>query len=187
MISYLQTLNVPSRILLIIIAITCFSECLKVITNIWGFFAPKVLRIQTNMSRRADMERMLLENQKSLMSEQSDILALNKKYDIVVSDLLDVKTLISCLGDDITDMRIKDMRKTILDFASDVGENKRLHTEEHYNDIFLTYEEYEQLLSKKGLTNGQAELSMEIIRERYKDNKMNNRFLNTNRGKCLED
>lgn len=187
MLSYLQTLNVPSKILLLIVAIACFSECLKVISNIWGFFAPKVLKIQTKMSQKADMEKMLWENQKSILAEQSDILALNQKYETVCRDLLDVKMLISSLGDDITDMRIKEMRRTILDFASDVGENRRLHTEERYNDIFMTYEEYEELLDKKGFTNGQAELSMEIIRERYKDNKINNRFLNTNQGECIED
>jgi hypothetical protein len=68
------------------------------------------------------------------------------------------------------------MRKTLLDFASAVGAGRKC-TKEQFDEIFVTYEDYEELLEKHQMTNGRVNISMEIVRDQYKYNMLHGGFL----------
>lgn len=61
---------------------------------------------------------------------------------------------------------IKKLRWDIINFASGISERKTISLEQ-YNVIFKDIKEYETLVEKYHLKNGQVESSVEIIQERY--------------------
>jgi hypothetical protein len=73
-------------------------------------------------------------------------------------------------------MRIENMRKTLLEFASDIGSGKK-GTKEQFNEMFVLYRDYEDLLKEHHMTNGRVDISMEIVREKYKYNVLHSGFL----------
>lgn len=64
--------------------------------------------------------------------------------------------------------KIENMRWKILGFANDLINGKTCYKEQ-YDNILKTYDDYEQILEKNGMSNGQVEESMKFIRERYHD------------------
>ena len=67
---------------------------------------------------------------------------------------------------DALEEKIERMRWKILDFASQLRNNQILCSEQ-FNYIFKTYDDYENILKKYDLTNGQVEESIKFIREKY--------------------
>jgi len=64
--------------------------------------------------------------------------------------------------------KIENMRWKILGFANDLINGKTCYKEQ-YDNILRTYDDYEQILEKNGMSNGQVEESMKFIREKYHD------------------
>lgn len=76
----------------------------------------------------------------------------------------DLKTL----TDMFVDKEINDYRWEIINFADKISNGKNL-SKEYYIHCFHTYERYEKIIEENGLTNGEVELSMEIINQSYKE------------------
>lgn len=67
---------------------------------------------------------------------------------------------------------IKKLRWNIINFASDISERKTVSLEQ-YNVIFKDIKEYEELIEKHNLKNGQVDSSVEVIKERYEQDLRN--------------
>jgi Zn-dependent M32 family carboxypeptidase len=65
------------------------------------------------------------------------------------------------------DKNIKKCRWDIISFAQNIKNNPD-RNKDYYNAIFKEYDEYENMLSIRGISNGQCSTSMEIIQEQYK-------------------
>ena len=72
------------------------------------------------------------------------------------------------LTDMFVEKQINDYRWEIINFADKISSNKKL-SKEYYKHCFHTYEQYEKIIEENGLTNGEVELSMEIINQSYKE------------------
>ena len=77
---------------------------------------------------------------------------------------------------------IENKRNAIINFASYVAEDKNPVTREQYKRIFKTYEDYEEEIEKHGLTNGEVEIAIRIIRESYERNLRHHSFIEDVRG-----
>ena len=77
---------------------------------------------------------------------------------------------------------INDKRNTIIDFASRVSSSNAIVTREYFNRIFKTYQEYEDMIKKEGLTNGEVDVAYHIIVEAYEERLSNHTFLEDERG-----
>lgn len=73
------------------------------------------------------------------------------------------------------DKSIEDMRWRILDFASAIS-NGRKFNRESYDFILHTYEQYEEILKKKGRTNGVIDETIVYIRETFREHLRNGDF-----------
>lgn len=62
--------------------------------------------------------------------------------------------------------KIENMRWKILGFANDLINGKTCYKEQ-YDNILKTYDDYERILEKNNMSNGQVEESMKFIREKY--------------------
>ena len=61
---------------------------------------------------------------------------------------------------------IKKLRWDIINFASDLTRRENIPLEQ-YNIIFNYIKEYEKIIEDNGLTNGQVESSVHVIKKRY--------------------
>lgn len=74
-------------------------------------------------------------------------------------------------------IRIENMRSTIIDFASYVSKEKNPVTREQFNRVFKIYEEYESIIEANGLTNGEVDIAIHIVRESYENHLRDRTFI----------
>ncbi|MBQ8619064.1 MAG: hypothetical protein IJ418_16330 [Clostridia bacterium] len=79
-------------------------------------------------------------------------------------------------------MLIESKRNTIINFASRVIDPSCIVTREEFNRVFKIYEEYEQMIEANGLTNGEVDIAIRIIREAYEERLRNHSFVEDIRG-----
>lgn len=73
-------------------------------------------------------------------------------------------------------------RSTIIDFASKVIDESYPVTKEQFNRIFKAYKEYEDIIEKNNLTNGEIDIAYRIITESYENHMRNHTFVENIRG-----
>lgn len=180
MLSYLKTLNAPECIVLVIIVIAALAEFIKMMSTIWGVIAPKIFKISTAASRKKEIEKIILSNQeelKLLKDKHTKDMEESRNTDLCLQNEINkTNEKLDKINNLVLDIRIDSMRKTLLSFASTVGSGRKC-TKEQFDEIFVTYEEYEKLLEENGMTNGRVNISMEIVRDQYKNNILHGGFL----------
>lgn len=77
---------------------------------------------------------------------------------------------------------IEGKRSTIIDFASRVIDESYPVTREQFNRIFKAYKEYEDIIEKNNLTNGEIDIAYRIINESYETHMRNHTFVEDIRG-----
>lgn len=92
-------------------------------------------------------------------------------------ELNELKEDVKKLTDMFIDKQIDDMRYEILHFASALSGGGEF-SKEPFDHILKTYQKYEKILEENHMSNGQVQMSMEVINDIYKE-KLKNGF---NRG-----
>ena len=77
---------------------------------------------------------------------------------------------------------IENKREAIIAFAAKVADPDALATHEQFRRIFKIYEEYEAIIKKYNMTNGEVDISIRIIREAYEDRLKRRAFVEDVRG-----
>ena len=77
---------------------------------------------------------------------------------------------------------IENKRSAIISFAARVADPNVLVTHEEFRRIFKIYEEYEEIIQQNGLTNGEVDISIRIIREAYEERLRRRAFVEDVRG-----
>jgi hypothetical protein len=77
---------------------------------------------------------------------------------------------------------IETKRNTIIDFASKVVDEKFPVTKEQFNRIFKIYNDYEEIIKKHNMTNGEVDIAFRIINESYATHIKNHSFIEDIRG-----
>ena len=110
--------------------------------------------IVSSEEKRAEQDSLMRELNKKLDKNNADTLAL----------LIDNK------------------RNTIINFASYVVDDKCSVTREQFKRVFKLYEEYEDIIEKNGMTNGEVDIAYRIITEAYENHLKNHTFVEDIRG-----
>ncbi|WP_313069764.1 hypothetical protein [Lacrimispora sp.] len=111
---------------------------------------------------KTSSELVELRNQRNIDVEESI------KHDVGIrSDLAELKTM-------FIDREIDTMRWEIINFSTIVSDGKPCN-KDSYKHCLRTYEKYEKMLKDNHMTNGEVDLSMEIVNESYKE-KLKNGF-----------
>lgn len=180
MLSNLTYLHVPEWIIMLLIGIVALESLIKTIGNLWGIFASKFLGIQTKFAKKKKIEDIILSNQddiEKLKKRQDDDHYYSKEADAKIrNDIVKLQDSVNEISTSVTNMRIDNMRTTILDFASAVGDG-RIYSKEQFDLTIQLYKDYESLLEKYGMANGVVKISMEIIENQYKWNLTHHGFL----------
>lgn len=105
-----------------------------------------------------------------------------KVYDASIEELKELKQSISD-GNALTlDLYINVNRNRIIDFASKVTNENIIMSREEFNRIFKIYREYEEVLEKHHMTNGEVDIAYRVIVEAYEERLHDHTFLEDVRG-----
>lgn len=85
-------------------------------------------------------------------------------------------------NEDTLVLLIDSKRNTIINFAHLVIDEDKPVTREQFNRIFKLYEEYEDIIRKNKMTNGEVDIAIRIIRESYETHMRHHSFVEDIRG-----
>ena len=200
MISYLEYLNAPTKVGFAIIACFIVMQAIGELLEFKGKVVPEFLKIRKFFSRRkAEKEavhQMLQrveqklsdvnshysadnitqrDNWINLISEKSamygdSIIAINETLAEVTAELKDNTRLTE-------EMFVQSSRDRIIDFAARLVAGTVVVSREEFNRIFKVYDKYESYISERGLTNGEVDVSIRLIRESYEEHMKNHTFI----------
>lgn len=140
----------------------------------FGFETPWM---KSNREKREYMEKvnkqleLLMQREESIEAKHStDVGQLEGVVGEVRESFAELQNQITALSNKIEQMElnktIKKLRWDIINFASDLPRRENIPLEQ-YNIIFNDIKEYEKIIEDNGLTNGQVESSVHVIKKRY--------------------
>lgn len=201
MLSYVEYLNLPTTVAIILIAIFLAIQLVGELLEVKGRAVPEFVKIRKYFARRK-MEREVIQkmpevlenvqellddvrshyNEDNIMKRDKWIEGVNcklKKNDELFEELN--KKLDMNRGD-LIELIIDNKRDAIINFAYIVADEDTFVTREQYNRIFKMYKEYERIIKDNKLTNGEIDVAYRIINESYENRMKNHTFGENIRG-----
>lgn len=201
MINYIEFLNVPTKVAIALVGLFLVIQVIGELLEFKGKVVPEFAKIRKVFARRKK-ERMLLQKmEKTIDQVQLTLDDLNQHYStdnirmrdewmrLVNSKLEQYDKSISELGvkldknnSDILSILIDSKRNAIISFASLVIDESKPVTREQFNRIFKVHQEYESIIKSNGMTNGEVDIALSIIKESYENHMRNHTFVEDARG-----
>lgn len=201
MISYLEYLNAPAKIGCVIIVCFVVMQAIGELLEFKGKVVPEFLKIRKFFSRRkAEKEevRLMLQRVEQKLTDVNahysadnitrrdnwmkqvnqygdSIIAINKTLAEVTAELKDNTRLTE-------EMFVQSSRDRIINFATRLAAESAVVSREEFNRIFKVYQDYESYITEHGLTNGEVDVSIRLIRESYEAHMKNHTFIEDVRG-----
>lgn len=201
MIDYIEYLGIPSTVAIVILAVFFISQCIGEVLELKGKVVPEFLKIRKYFARKK-IERETMSKMPEVLDKMQiafddmrkhyneDNIAMRDKWIDVVNRKLDeydkyVKDIDKKLDRDnenILSLLIDSKRNAIIDFAANVADKNAPVTRERFRRVLKLYEEYEELIKRNGLTNGEVDVAYRIIIESYEEHTANHTFIEDIRG-----
>lgn len=163
----LSQYNFLSMLILIFLLMSAIVTAVMLI----GKFSEIIKRPVSWVRKKNEDHELLIKTAKSLNElrvKQEEDTEQSIRHDKMIKEDLEKLTLI------IQDKNINDWRYEILDMASAISSGRK-YSKEQYDHVIDIHGRYEDLLKSLGRTNGQVNVSMEVIMESYKE-KLKNGF-----------
>lgn len=190
MIGYLEYLDVPVKIGLVIIGSFLVMQIIGEFLEFKGKVVPEFLKVRKFFSRRKQEKNktaQTLREVKQLLSEvnahysEDNITKRNSWMDWVnertvvydnsivdiTKNLADVTQALKDNTKLTEEIFIQSSRDRIIAFATKVSDENALVSMEEFNRIFKVYNDYENYLHDHNLTNGEVEIAHRVIEEAY--------------------
>ena len=201
MLNYIKYLNVPSQIAIALIAVLFVLQLIGEFLNFKGKAVPEIMSIRKYFARKKSERKVIRELPNTIQDLKNIVNNIDKHYNadnismrdkwidsvnnkLMMEDKLvrDLDKKLDEANKDIVSILVDNKRDTIIDFASRVSNSSVLVTKEQFNRVFKLYKEYEDLISKNGLTNGEVDIAYRIIVESYEEHLSNHTFIEDTRG-----
>lgn len=194
MLDLMQYLGMPTTIIVIVVAILLIMQIIGGVIEFKGKALPEIFHIKKYLAHKKLEKEILIRLPEAVDKLEKSVANINNHYNEdniskrndwmqSVNEKLDMDhSLIKELKQDFILKDINDKRNTIIDFASRVSSSDTIVTREYFNRIFKTYQEYEDMIKKEGLTNGEVDIAYHIIVEAYEERLSNHSFLEDKRG-----
>ena len=131
----------------------------KEIMELLGYFKNK-FGLKTKISEEKD-------------KTESRLSTLEKHDNWQYKEITKISDCVETISSNLLEKEIEDMRWELIDFSSALA-GGRYYNKEAFEHIFRIYEKYEDILTKRKMTNGYIDESMAAIREVYKQRLLNN-------------
>lgn len=201
MISYVEYLNIPITIALIIIGIFFIIQIIGEILEFKGKVVPECLKVRKYFKRKKQERETMHEIPETLAKVQTSLDEMNKHYSLDnirmrdewirgVNEKLDrhdagilqISAKLDKTNQDTLAIRIDNMRNTIINFASIAIDESKPVTREQYNRIFKMYQEYENMIRDNNMVNGEIDIAHRMIMESYEKRMRAHSFIEDVRG-----
>lgn len=206
MINYIEFLNVPTKVAIVLVGLFLVIQVIGELLEFKGKVVPEFVKIRKVFQRRKK-ERVLIHKMgETLDKVQITLNDLNQHYStdnirmrddwirLVNSKLEQYDKSISELdkkldknNSDILSILIDNKRSSIINFASYVIDESKPVTREQFNRIFKLHQEYENIITSNGMTNGEVDIAIRIIKEAYENHMRNHTFIENIRGYANND
>lgn len=201
MLNYIEYLNVPSQIAIALITVLFVLQLIGEFLNFKGKAVPEIMSIRKYFAKKKSERKVIRELPNTIQDLKNIVNNIDKHYNadnismrdkwidsvnnkFMMEDKLirDLDKKLDEANKDIVSILVDNKRDTIIDFASRVSNSSVLVTKEQFNRVFKLYKEYEDLISKNGLTNGEVDIAYRIIVESYEEHLSNHTFIEDTRG-----
>lgn len=175
MIDYVEYLKLPAQSAFLLIILFLILQIIGGILEVKGKFMPEIFRIRKIFVRKKLNHKTISELKTTLEAvkqQLSDIDQWRKEFD----QKLDQNNLTTM------NILIENKRSEIISFASYVIDPESPVTREQFNRIFKMFAEYESILRKNHMTNGEANIAIRIIKESYEEHMRHHSFVEDVRG-----
>ena len=201
MLNYIEYLNIPGAIVLWIVAVLFTINLIGELLEFKGKVVPEFVKMRKYFLRKK-RERQTLHDLPDMMKSVQNLLSSVEQHysadNITMRDkwmewvnhqatVYDESIALLKAGMDKNNeitlaLLIDSKRNQIISFASFVIDEKNPVTREQFNRIFKIYEEYEEIIESNGLTNGEVDIAIRIIRESYEHHMRHRTFVEDVRG-----
>lgn len=201
MINYIEYLNVPTKVAITLVGIFLIMQVVGELLEFKGKVVPEFVKVRKYFTRKKDEREMLketlvtLQEVKTLLNNvdrhySSDNIAMRDQWILNVNQKLEEHDdwrkefgkKLDQNNKDTLSLLIDNKRDAIINFASyAIDENKPV-TREQFKRIFRIHEEYEKIIDKSGITNGEVDIAFRIITESYENHMKNHTFIEDVRG-----
>jgi transcriptional regulator of heat shock response len=201
MLNYLQYLNVPTKVTIALVTIFLILQIIGEILEFKGKAVPEIVKVRKYFARKKHEREVLhqlpntLGEIRNLVNEfekhySKDNITKRDKWIENVNHKLEqndgcIKELDRKLDENnknTLSLLIDNKRNTIINFASHVIDENNPVTREQFNRVFKIYEEYEDIIEKNKLTNGEIDIAIHIIQESYEKHMKAHSFIEDVRG-----
>lgn len=201
MINYIEFLNMPTTIAIVIVSIFLILQIVGEILEFKGKVVPEFIKVRKFFIRKKQERQTMrsaietLERVTKILNDvdahySTDNIKLRNNWMQRVDDKLErndelIKALDKKLdinNNTTLDLLIDSKRNTIINFASNVVNKDTPVTREQFNRIIKMHEDYEKIIEQNGLTNGEVDIAFRIIEEAYEDHMRNHTFIEDIRG-----
>lgn len=201
MIGYIQFLNMPAKAALVIVALFLAMQLIGEFMEFKGKVVPEFIKIRKMFARKKQERETLKEVSSTLADVKKSVDEFNAHYNIDNIRMRDewikgvnakleqsdqwIRELDKKLdknNQDTLTLLIDSKRNAIINFASTVIDEKSPVTREQFNRIFKLYEEYEEIITANGMTNGEVDIAIRIIKESYESHMRGHSFIEDIRG-----
>lgn len=190
MLGFIEYLNVPTKIAIIIVAVFLVVQIIGEILEFKGKVVPEFVKIRKYFSRKKrerEETAQMLKEVKSLLYDvnghySADNIAkrdswmewVNSRaetYDNFIKEISEKFTKVTEALKDNTrmteEMFVENSRDRIIDFAEKVADPNYVVSHEQFRRIFRVYNDYEQWLEDHNRTNGEVDMNYKIIQDAY--------------------
>lgn len=202
MMEYMEYLNVPAAIVAAVLVLFVVSQVIGEFLELKGKVVPEFMKIRKYLAKRkADREQFnkmpdMFKDMKDSVNNinkhyNKDNIAMRDKWMADVNNRLDeygkrvesIEQKLDIDNENILSILLDSKRNAIIDFAANVTADKDVPvTRERFNRMFKLYREYEDLIKKNGLTNGEIDIAYRMIVESYEEHMQNHTFIEDVRG-----
>ena len=198
MVSFVEYLNIPVKIALIIIGIFFVIQIIGELLEFKGKVVPEIVKVRKYFQRKKREKQeaaQTLKDVKVLLADvnahySADNIAKRDSWMQWVNDrAVTYDTFIKDMGEKFGDVVkvleeifVQSSRDRIIDFATKVSDEKSMVSREEFNRIFKVHKKYEDFLNERNLTNGEVDIAYRIITDSYEGHMRNHTFVEDVRG-----
>lgn len=210
MLNYIEYLNIPVKIALVLVVIFFSMQIIGEFLEFKGKVVPEFFKIRKWFTRRkrekAEAAQTLKDVQVLLNDVNSHYSADNiakrdgwmqwvnnraEVYDESIKQLREALTeVMQALKDNTKlteEMFIQSSRDRIIDFATKTSNENVMVSREEFNRIFKVYAKYEKYLEEHKMINGEVDINYQIIKESYEQRLRDHAFTEDIRGYTSRD
>lgn len=189
MLEYLnQYFNIPIVAIIAIVVFLVFANLIGEALEFKGKVVPEFMKIRKYFARKKQ-ERETLAQMPEMMDKVKALLDdVNQHYssdnikmrDGWMSNVNESMKKLDKIDSIVLDIQIDNKRNAIIGFVNRAIDMNTPVSEEEFRRIFDLYDEYEKIIEENGLTNGQVDVSYDMIKEAYEERTRAHAFIEHN-------